>query len=102
MRNTYTLQYQPGWNGGFYTIDGKPFNTKERPEAVITVDGEEHEAIYKDTTGSDYDHGHNYDWKLVDIGISDGYVLPRFLSVAALRAAGKLVEIRFIGANSAR
>lgn len=102
MRKTYTLQYQPGWNGGLCTIDGKPFNTREKPEAVLIVDGTEYQAVYKETTGYDYDHGHKYDWKLVDIGILDGNVLPRFLSVAAMREAGKRIQIRFTGVKDAR
>jgi hypothetical protein len=89
----YKLKYVPGWMGGHYEIDGEEF---QKRAAVITVKGKEYPVVYREVEGYDYDHGHRYNWQRVDIGIMDGCVIKRFLSVEEMQKNRLTVKLHFV------
>ena len=82
-----------GWNGGHWKLGGKKVDFKDKPEVLVWIDGKSFPACYRETKGSDYDHGHSYPWTRMDIGIEDGSVLVRFLSAIDLLREGRSVFV---------
>lgn len=86
--------------GGRFYINDELFNTIGRmPKASLIIDGISYPAEYQITSGKDYDMGHTYPWTVVDIGILDGVIQKRFLSLRKLEK--KEVFIEFAPAENA-
>jgi hypothetical protein len=80
------ITYENGWCGGEFFIDGKPFsNINKKPKALLYIEGEPHDIKYQVRSGTDEDHGHNYSWTMIDVGIMDGVIEKRFLSIRRLQ-----------------
>jgi hypothetical protein len=95
--NKYVLTYEPGWMGGRFLLDGNPFgNISSQPKSKLIINNKEYETIYKEKDGFDYDMGHEYSWRITDIGIIDGNLKPRFLSVKELMSRKAKIYIEFL------
>jgi hypothetical protein len=86
------LKYEGGWVGGKFTINGTNFDTSKKPKATLIIENKRYDAVYKTVSGYDDDHGHSYPWSLTHIGILDGVVKERFLSVSKLSKHEVLIE----------
>lgn len=79
------ITYGNGWLGGTFYINGERFkNISKKPKATLLIDGVYYPALYQLRSGSDDDMGHTYPWTMTDIGILDGVIKQRFLSVRKL------------------
>ena len=79
------ITYKNDWNGGDFYLDGEWFkNIGKKPKATLMIDGFFYPAEYQLRSGSDDDMGRNYSWTRTDIGILDGVIKQRFLSVREL------------------
>lgn len=88
-----TIKFENGWCGGKFFIGDEYFNTNKKPKANLIIDGKKYTAVYKEKRGVDNDHGHSYSWKLMHIGILDGILEKRFLSVAELKNHEVMIEL---------
>jgi len=89
------ITYENGWMGGKFFIDGKPFSDiDKKPKALLYINGKPYDAEYQVRHGSDDDMGHNYSWTATDIGIMDGIIQKRFMSIRRLQ--NRKIHIDFI------
>jgi len=79
------LTYRDGWGGGDFLVDGELFNTSMEPDVTLIISRKRYKAIYQIIHGSDYDHGGRLSWGKMHIGVLDGNIKKRFLSVADLK-----------------
>ena len=82
--------------GGGYLIEGSTTKFDTGQSAKLSVDGYRYKAAFKKSFGSDYDHGHSYDWTRVDIGVEDMVLgVPVFVSVREILEASPeaIVEV---------
>lgn len=86
MNNLKTLSYEPGWMGGYYCVDGQrvDFTNSWKAGTIYLSNGKKYKIEVQAEFGSDDDMGHEYPWQLVHIGITDGELIPRFLSAKLL------------------
>lgn len=57
----------PGWNGGFYQIEGKQISFKKGRTYNANINGTDVVCFVKTTHDYDSDHGHRYDWNRQDL-----------------------------------
>jgi hypothetical protein len=82
---TMKFKYVDGWMGGHFEANGEKVVLRDKPPAILIIDGRPYDAIYQPFYGTDSDHGHNYPWQIMDIGVIDGDIKKRFLSVRKLK-----------------
>ena len=62
------IEYQSNWNGGNWTLEGKPFSTKVGKKCAMIIDSEEElVATVVARQGVDYDRGHEYSRTNIDL-----------------------------------
>jgi len=92
---TMKFKYVDGWMGGHFEANGEKVVLRDKPPALLIIDGRYcRDAVYQPFYGTDSDHGHNYPWQIMDIGVIDGDIKKRFLSVRELK--DHEVEIEFL------
>jgi len=93
-----SITFQNDWCGGRYLLDGEEFlDIERRPFGFVVIDDKIYPAQYETYTGIDYDHGHEYPWTRMDIGIEVPHEYGRvFLPV---RKFDKKYKIQFIKDN---
>ena len=65
-----TLVLESGWNGGQWKVDGKNLNSANLPNTVkLEIGGRKVDARPVSFDGSDYDHGHRYQWSNIDFSL---------------------------------
>ena len=93
-----SLTFKGGWSGGTYLVDSVPVTFKENDKAFLIVSKNGNEqyfcARFLKIRGKDDDMGHEYPWTMVDIGVLDGNLVPRFLSVRELLRSDKKITVR--------
>ena len=61
------VTYQGGWNGGSYSVDGKPFAFKKKVVYNTIINGHPVPCFVQTIHSYDSDHGHRYDWSREDL-----------------------------------